>query len=140
MSDERPTIDIWRDREIRLVMLPGSSDMLQDIMIGMGKRRSYMQESLERLINLAGRDDLTNREMSELLKISLFLAGRALEINAKRIRNKQDRTEMVILMISLLTAQIFDALNIEQRNIIINPSDTNDEIYEDMEYSHRGTC
>ncbi len=99
-----------------------------------------MNEMLERLVKLAGREDLTNREMTEFLKISLFLAGRAMEINAQRIRNKQDRTEMVVLLISMLTAQTFDALNIEQRNIVINPSDADEDLYEDMNYAHRGTC
>jgi c-di-GMP-related signal transduction protein len=93
-----------------------------------------MKESLERLMKLADRGHLTNSEMNELLRISLFLASWAIEMNAKCVMNQHDRTEMVIVMLSLLTSRIFEDLNIEQRNIIINPSDPDDSISGDLEY------
>ncbi len=100
-----------------------------------------MKESLERLMKLANRGHLTNSEMNELLRISLFLASWAIEMNAKCVMNKQDRTAMVIVTLSLLTSRIFEDLNIEQRNIIINPTDPDDALSGDMEYSHvAGNC
>jgi hypothetical protein len=105
------------------------------------ERRDHMKESLERLMQLAKRGYLTDSEMNELLRISLFLACWAIEMNAKSVMNKQDRTEMVIVMLSLLTSRIFEDLNIEQRNIIINPTDPDDPLCGDMEYSHVvGNC
>ncbi len=105
------------------------------------KVRDHMKERLERLMKLANREHLTYSEMNELLRISLFLASEAIEMNAKCIMNKQDKTEMVIVILSLLTSRIFENLNIEQRNIIINPTDTDDAIGGDLEYSRvAGNC
>jgi hypothetical protein len=92
-------------------------------------------------MKLADRRNLNMAEMNELLKISFFLTSWALEINAKCIMNKQDRTEMVIVMLSLLTSRVFESLDIEQRNIIINPSGPDEDILGDMAYSHlEGNC
>jgi c-di-GMP-related signal transduction protein len=100
-----------------------------------------MKESLERLLQLAKRGHLTDSEMSELLRISLLLASWAIEMNAKCIMNKQDRTEMVIIMLSLLTSRVFEDLNIEQRNIVINPTGQDDAVFGDLEYSAvAGNC
>ncbi len=100
-----------------------------------------MRESLERLLKLADRGHLTNGEMNELLRISLLLTSWAIEMNAKCVMDKQDRTAMVIVTLSLLTSRIFEDLNIEQRNIIINPTDPDDVLSGDMEYSHlAGNC
>ena len=105
------------------------------------KVRDHVKERLERLMKLANREHLTYSEMNELLKISLFLASETIEMNARCIMDKQDRTEMVILILSLLTSRIFGHLNIEQRNIVINPTDTDDPICGDLEYSHvAGNC
>jgi len=105
------------------------------------KMRDHVKERLERLMKLANREHLTYGEMNELLKISLFLASETIEMNARCIMDKQDRTEMVILILSLLTSRIFEHLNIEQRNIVINPTDTDDAICGDLEYSHvAGNC
>jgi hypothetical protein len=100
-----------------------------------------MKEILERLTQLASRRHLTDIEMNELLKISLFLASWAIETNARSVMNKQDRTEMVIVMLSLLTSRIFEDLNIEQKNIIINPTDPDDALTGDLEYCPAaGSC
>jgi hypothetical protein len=100
-----------------------------------------MKKSLERLIKLADREHLTNGEMNELLRISLSLASWAIEMSANCVMNRQDRTAMVIITLSLLTSRIFEDLNIEQRNIIINPTDPDDALSGDMEYSHvAGNC
>ncbi len=100
-----------------------------------------MKESLERLMKLSTRRDLSNSEMNEVLKIFLVLASWALEMKAKCIMSEQDRREMVIMILSLLTSRVFQALNIEQRNIIINPTDPDDDVYGDMENPHFvGNC
>ncbi len=100
-----------------------------------------MKEILERLTNILTRGDLTKKEMNEFLKISLSLTSEALELNARSIMNKQDRVEMVIMTLSLLTSHIFEALDIEQSNIIINPSDPEYTVSEDVGYAHlRGNC
>lgn len=101
----------------------------------------HMKVIIERLMQLANRGHLTDSEMNEFLRISLFLTSWSIEMNANCIMNKQDRTEMVIIMLSLLTSRIFENLHIEQRNIIINPSDPDDVLSGDMEYSHLvGNC
>jgi hypothetical protein len=92
-------------------------------------------------MQLANRGHLTDSEMNELLRISLFLTSWSIEMNASCIMNKQDRTEMVIITLSLLTSRIFENLNIEQRNIIINPTDPDDAFSGTMEYSYVvGNC
>ncbi len=100
-----------------------------------------MRKSIERLMELVNRRNLTDSEMNELLKVSLVLACWALEMNANCVANEQDRKEMVIMVLSLLTSRIFEALGMDQRNIVINPSDPADAVDGDTEYSHLvGNC